>query len=171
MATYQAIAAVSAAIRGLLENSVTLEIAGAEVKLVNADILQSPMADGVGIFLYRISTDPTIHRPGPPGPPIRPVLAENLHYLVTAWSPDPVRQQVLLGWALRVIEDSPLLSASLLNQHGPAPNIFSPGDSVELAAEALSIQDESEIWHAAKAWQQPSISYVARGVRIEPLVP
>ncbi len=166
MATYQAIAAVSTAMRVLLETSVTPETAGAEFKVVNADSLQSPIADGVGIFLYRVTADPVVHGLQPPD---RHFLAMSPHYLVIAWSPDTVRQQMLLGWALRVFEDSPLMSATFLNQNGPAPDVFRPDEKVELISETLTIQDEVAIWNAAKAWQQPSVAYVCRGVRIEPL--
>jgi Pvc16 N-terminal domain len=162
LATYQAIAAVSAALRALLSNAAIPPISGAEFLVVNADSLQSPMADGLGVFLYRASVNTAIHTvPG------RPSLALDLHYFVTAWSGDPIRQQLLLGWAARRLEDSPILTSAMLNQHAPAPGVFRPDESVELAAESLNIQDEVSVWNAVKALQQPSVTYVARGVRID----
>jgi hypothetical protein len=161
MATYQAIAAVSATIRALLAGAAIPAIAGAEFQVVNADSLQSPMADGVAVFLYRIGLNPALRSiPG------RPSLAVDLHYLVNAHSADPIRQQLLLGWSAHVLQATPLLTASMLNQHAPEPGAFPADENVELTAEALAIQDEAAVWNSVHALQQPSIAYVARGVRI-----
>ena len=161
MATYQAIAAVSAALRGLLADSAIPGVAPAEFQVVNADSLQSPMSDGVAILLYRVSLSTTSRNPAARG------LAFDLHYLVAAWNADPIRQQLLLGWAARVFEDVPILTAEILNRHAPSPAVFQTGENVELSAEAVGAQDEAAVWSAVKALQQPAICYAARGVRIE----
>jgi hypothetical protein len=167
LAKYQAIAAVSATLRGVLADSVIPEIAGAEFQVVNADTLQSPMADGVAVFLYHVAANAAPLN-GPPRSD--PGLVLELHYLVTAWAADPIRQQVLLGWAARVLEAVPILSASVLNQHAPATGVFQAAESIRLTAGSLSLQDEASIWGAAKVLPQPSIHYVATGVRLDPSV-
>jgi Pvc16 N-terminal domain len=152
MATYQAIAAVSASIRALLAGAAIPEIAGAEFQVVNADSLQSPMADGVAVFLYRVAVNPAARN------------AIDLHYLVSGYSADPIRQQLLLGWAIHVLDGTPVLTASMLNQHGPGA--FQPEENVQLTPEVLTIQDEASVWNAVRALEQPSAPYVAHGVRI-----
>ncbi|MCU1238723.1 MAG: hypothetical protein JWP63_6690 [Candidatus Solibacter sp.] len=154
MATYQAIAAVSAAIRGVLASAAIPEIAGAEFQVVNADSLQSPMADGVAVFLYRVTESAVI----------RTRRTLDLHYLINAWSADPIRQQLLLGWAIQVLDGTSILTPSLLN--AASPGVFQPDESVQLMAETLAMQDESALWNAVRALQQPSAAYLARGVRI-----
>jgi len=154
MATHQAIAAVSATIRALIAGAAIPETAGAEFQVVNADSLQSPMADGVAVFLYRVTVNSAARN------------AVDLHYLVNACSADPIRQQLLLGWAIHVLDATPILTASVLNQHAPAPGVFQADERVELAAEVLTIQDEANVWNAVRALQQPSAAYVARGVRM-----
>jgi len=156
VATYQALAAVSAAIRGVLTSAVIPEIAGAEIQVVNTDSLQSPMADGVAVLLYRVT----------PNPAMRGQLALDLHYLVNAWSADPIRQQLLLGWAIHVLEATPILSSSFLNQHTEAPGVFQPDEHVELSSETLTMDDESSLWSSVHALPQPSVAYVARGIRV-----
>jgi hypothetical protein len=161
MAKYQAIAAVSATIRALLADAATPAVAGAEFQVVHADSLQSPMADGVAVLLHRITANTALRRaPGTPG------FAADLHYLVNAWSADPLRQQLLLGWAIHVLEATPILSASALNLHAQDAGTFGPDENIELAAESLAIQDEAAVWTAVRALQQPSVAYVARGVQI-----
>jgi hypothetical protein len=160
LATYQAIAAVSAALRGLLTGAANPEIAGAEFQVVNGDTLQSPMADGVALFLCQVAVNNSA-RTGPPA------LAVDLHYLIAAWAADPIRQQVLLGWAAHVLQGTPVLNASMLNPQAPAPPVFRGEESVRLVATPIAMQDETAIWNAARALQQPSLHYVATGVRID----
>ena len=167
MATYQAIAAVSAAVRALLEHAVTSAVAGAEVRVVNSEGLHARPADGVTIYLHRVTANTMVR--GAPGRHGRAGLALDLHYLITAWATDPIRQQSLLGWALRVLEDTAVLTAHALNEQAPGPDVFKADESVELVLEPLSIQDDTAIWNAAGARFETSASYIARGVRIDSL--
>ena len=48
--------------------------------------------------------------------------------------------------------------------------VFSPDESVELIGESLSPAELVNIWEIAKAFQQPSVSYVARGVLIDSMM-
>ena len=171
MAKDKAIAAVSATIRGLLEQSASgVEFAGVRFKVYQAKDLQASEPGVVSIYLYRASVN-TFHRNVPLGiaPSGRrqvPPLGLDLHYLVTAWEPDPLKQQMHLGWAARILEDNPILPASMLNLYFE-PGIFADAESVELAVEPLSLAEEADIWRVATVNRQPSLSYVARRVDIE----
>ncbi len=172
MATDKAVATVSATIRGLLEQSASgTEFAGVRFTVYQAKDLQAPEPGVVSIYLYRVSIN-TTRRSLPPGiaPTGRrqvPPLGLDLHYLVTAWESDPLKQQMLLGWAARILEDNPVLPAGMLNRYASEPGIFGETESVELVAEPVSLREESGIWQVARANRQPSLGYVARRVEIE----
>jgi hypothetical protein len=175
MATYPAIAATSEAVLGLLQ-SATLgtEFDAVEFAHYQANSFESPMSDGVSLYLYRVTVSANRNQPphvGPDGRRYRPPLPLDVHFLVTAWAETAIRQQRLLGFAIRTLEDTPILPAGVLNQHGPEPDVFRPEESVELVYETLSVQDVSYIWEVAQTKEQPSAPYVARMVQIESSVP
>jgi hypothetical protein len=182
LATYHAIAATGQAIVSLLADaSRDTEFAGVQFTLYQASNFQKPMDEGVSLYLYRVSIN-TVGRNQPPsvgpnGQRARPTLPLNLHYLLTAWAQTAARQQLLLGWAMRILEDTPIMPVGLLNQNhfGPAPGAFRPSEQVEIVWEQLSIQDMASIWEVYKSNQQisPQLSatYQARMVAIESTAP
>jgi hypothetical protein len=80
-------------------------------------------------------------------------------------------QQQVLGWAVRVLDETPILPAALLNSHQGGKVVFDPSETVELVWEALSQQDLFDVWEVARTNQQPAASYVARAVVIDSKVP
>ena len=89
-----------------------------------------------------------------------------LHYLLTAWGRTPERQQELLGWAMRTLEDMPTLPASVLNQ-GQASPVFRTDEAVDLIAAPLTQQEMVSVWEVAKPQMQVSMTYVARAVQLD----
>lgn len=171
MARYSAIAATSEAILGLLQSAaVGSEFDGVQFAHYQASDLESPMSEGVSLYLYRITVSANRNLPPPlgrDGRRYRPPIPLDLHFLVTAWAGDAIKQQRLLGFAIRVLEDTPVLPAGVLNQHGPEPDVFRPAETVELVFELLSVQDAGYVWDVAQTKEQPSATYVARMVEIE----
>jgi hypothetical protein len=172
MASYPAIAATSEAILGLLEAAAAdTEFSGRRFALYNATDLQTPMKNGVSLWLYRVAVATTRRNLGPrtgdDGRRYRPSLPLDLHYLLTAWAQDPATQQRLLGWCIRTLEDQPVLPSGLLNHYGPEPDVFRPHESVELVAEALSPADVSDVWEVSPKHREPSMAYLARAVEID----
>jgi hypothetical protein len=171
MATYPAIAATSEAILGLLRNAaVGSEFAGMSFEHYQASNLQSPMSEGVSLYLYRVTVSANRNLPprtGRDGRRYGPPLPLDLHYLAIPWAGDAIKQQRLLGFAVRVLENTPILPAGVLNQHGPEPDVFRPEETVELVYELVSTQDLSEVWKVAQTKEQPAATYVARMVEIE----
>lgn len=173
MATTQAIAATGQAILGLLSDACPKpEFSAASFELYQISNFQSPMAEGISLYLYRVAINgarrnlpPTV---GPNGERYRPAVPLDLHYVATAWARTAVKQQRLLGWAIRLLEDVPILPAGLLNHYGPEPEIFKPSETVEVILESLSLQDWNNLWSASKT-NPPSLSvgYVARMIGIE----
>ena len=176
MAGVYAIPAVGKAILALLAAAVPKpEFAGAEFELYQARHFQNPMQEGISLYLHRLHPANNIRnmppRLLPDGTRRKPSLPIDLHFLLIAWAKDAFKQQRLLGWAMRTLEDTPVLHASLLNQHGPEPDTFRDVESVDLIMETLSIQDIHAIWDIAKANMQPAVAYMVRMLTIDSHVP
>lgn len=175
MANFRAIAATGLAIRGLLEGACPrAEFPTAEFELYRASNFDAPMATGISLYLYRVLVNSS-RRNLPPsvgtdGKRYRPPLPVDLFYMLTAWGPSAEVQQRLLGWAMRELENTPILPSSLLNHYSKEANIFRPPETVELICEVISIQDMNALWEGFKVGktnQQLSQTYVARMVLIE----
>lgn len=172
MATHNAIAAVGQAVLGLLASACPRpEFAAAQFELYQAQNFEAPMDEGVSLFLHRITPANNIRNLPPrvtsDGHRYRPSVPIDLHYLLIAWARDALKQQRLLGWAMREIENTPILHSSLLNQYGPEPDTFAPNETVDLIMETIAIQDMGAIWEVHRHKFQPSIAYTARMVRID----
>jgi hypothetical protein len=76
-------------------------------------------------------------------------------------------QHRLLAWAMRTLDDTPILPVGLLNSVGPESETFHPEEAVELVFEPLSLQDMGVIWDHVKPKVGLSATYVARLVSIE----
>ena len=171
MASYRAIEAVSQAIIGLLKAaSLPPEFSTIEIKSFRpADFSDDPPNPGISLYLYRISVN-TIRRTLPRqvdqnGNRHRQALPIDLHYLLTPWATSAETQQILLGWSMRVLEDTPLLSSQLLNS-----DVFQPDETVEIVSEPLPLQDIINIWDAFKPNFQVSAAYSVRMVPIDSLI-
>lgn len=172
MATFQGIAATGQAILGLLADACPKpDFAAARFELYQVNNFQSPMEEGISLYLYRVAVNATLRNMpptiGPDGKRYRPAIPLDLHYMVSAWAKTPVKQQRLLGWTIRMLEDVPILPAGLLNHYGPETEIFRPSETVELIFDQLTLQDFNNLWTAARVNPPLSANYVARIVRIE----
>ncbi len=179
MATERAISTISLALRGLLLSArpTTGDLAfikDAVIDLYLAENFSKKPPLTVSIYLFR-TTVSQARRNLPPkvatdGKKYRPPLPLDLHYMVTAWATKPETQQILLGWAMRVIEDTPTMSSGFLNSFDPAAP-FGPDETVDIVYEPQSVQDMLAIWEVGKPNIQPSATYVARVVPIDSRVP
>ncbi len=175
MATYHAIAATSQALLGLLRDACPrTEFPTADFFLYQATDFEKPMEEGVSLFLYRVTINGSMRnlppRLAPDGRRYRPSLPVDLHYLLTPWAKDTEKQQRLLGWSMRVIEDVPILPAGLLNYYMPEPEVFHPTETVEVICDPLSIQDWTALWDKLQPKIQTSVTYLARMVALESTV-
>jgi uncharacterized protein DUF4255 len=175
LATYRAIAATGLAIRGFLESSCpTSEFPNAQFELYRPNNFDSPMEIGISLYLYRVQVN-TSRRNLPPsvapdGKRFRPPLPLDLYYMMTVWGQTAEVQQRLLGWAMRELENTPILPSSLLNHYVPEVDTFRPAETVELICETISLQDMNTLWDGFKTNktnQHVSVTYVARMLLIE----
>lgn len=172
MAKAQAIAVTGQTILGLLADNIPKsEFTNARFELYQTGNFEKPMEEGLSLFLYRIEINPGLrnapNRIGLDGISRRPPLPLDLYYLMTVWAKDVIKQQRILGWAMRTLEDAPVLSAARLNHFGTEADVFRPNETVEILYHSLSIQDLSNIWSAFKVSLPMSVAYIARVVGID----
>jgi hypothetical protein len=174
MATWNAIAATTRAILGLLEDSYPREEFG-KLAFTPAHVSEfagdKVPADGFTLCLYRVAINGSVRnlppRIAPSGEKYRPSLPIDLQYLLTPWAGDVEKQQSLLGWGMRQLEDNTILPAGLLNRFLKQPDVFGTHETVELFFEPLSLTDFTNVWDKLKPRMQTSASYVARMVLID----
>jgi hypothetical protein len=175
MATYAALAAVGTALVNLLKDASRSEFPQAKFKLFQAADFGDPAAipnpEGASVYLYRLAANTNRRnlppRTEPDGTRTRPPLPLDLFFLITPWASSADKQLRLLGWIMRVIEDSNILPASLLNELEQDGAIFEPGESVELFYDPIGLNDMAVLWENLKQVKTlPSVTYVARMVRL-----
>jgi hypothetical protein len=129
-----------------------------------------PMEAGVSLFLYRVYLNGAFRAPAgrltPEGQRQRPRLPVDLHFLLTAWGREASLQHAITGWMMRVLEDTSILPAGLLNTR--FAGVFGPSETVEVALADLPTEDLLHIWELlGHDVYHLSVPYVARNVHIE----
>ena len=120
MAKAQAIAVIGQTVLGLLADNIPkTEFSNARFELYQtSNFAAAPMEEGISLFLYRVEINAGLRnlpvQIGLDGVSRRPPLPLDLYYLLTIWAKDVVKQQRILGWAMRILEDAPVLSAARL---------------------------------------------------------
>lgn len=176
MAKAQAVSAVGQTILGLLADNISrTDFPNALFELYQPSDFQSPMAEGVSLFLYRVEINAGMrnlpNQIGLDGIVRRAPLPLDLNFLLTAWAKNVVKQQRLLGIAMQTLADAPVLSAERLNNFSPEPDVFRPDERVEVIFNSLSLQDISNLWSAFKIGLPVSVGYIARVVGIDSTIP
>ena len=178
MATYPAIAATGLAVVGLLKDaSAGTEFADLRIDLLQAGDFQAgpPISEGISLYTYRVAVNTSRRNlpptTGPDGRRYRAPLPLDLYFLLSPWAKTAVRQLRILGWAMRELQNTPILPAGLLNHYGPEHDTFRPSEAVELFCESPTLQDMSYVLEPIKSSQPLSVTYVARMVLIESLIP
>jgi hypothetical protein len=93
-------------------------------------------------------------------------LPLDLQFLITLWGGEASQQHSLAGWIMRVLEDTPVLPASVMNS--VIPDVFREEESVQIVLADLSTEDLFRIWAGiGNNAYQLSIPYVARVAHIE----
>lgn len=177
MADYRAIMAISEAIMGLLRTSYRPDLFNNELEFkvfTSKDFANNTIANGASLFMYRIFCN-GVHRlpPGrvrPDGKMDQTQLPLELHFLITVWGSDASLQNTLAGWIMRILEDTPILPAGVLNS--VVPGVFHPDETVDILLAELRTEDLFRIWDVLglNAYQL-SIPYVARVINIESIQP
>ena len=173
MANVFAIHSVGNSIVTLLRNTYPQQIGGVALpactfELVSSGQLAGDIADSthLSLYLYRITVNEhsrQIRRPLAASDSRTP-LGLDLHYLLSAWSANPLDEQVTMAWAMRQLHQFPVLDASLLSPEAG----WAPDEVVQIIPAELSNEDVMRIWDAIDPAYRLSVSYVARLVRLDP---
>ena len=173
MANYRAIAAASATLLNLLRDRYPAQDFGGgslNVQLYQASNFASPMTEGLAICLWRVTPNISRRATGPRtdihGRRFKPSLPVDLHYLLVPYAADAQRQQRLLGWMLRAMEELGPLVASQLNHFLAESNVFAEAETVDMVLDPLAIPDQLSLWDRIKA-MPPCATYVMRMVLID----
>ena len=172
MADFHAIQVTCDAIMRLLQESYSPDAiepaTHLQFEVYATEDFRNHMVQGVSLFLYRVHVNSTQRSPlvkDPVGNMRRQLLPLDLHLFVTVWAPKASLQHAILGWTMRLLEDTPVLSSSLLN--GVRADTFGGDETVELVAGQLTNEELMRIWDDLGTEYQLSVPYIARVVRIE----
>jgi hypothetical protein len=196
MSSALAIGAVSAVLRNYLDNGlidVGAPLSPTKITAVAPDTIKLDEPEptpSLNLFLYRTSRNQGWTEFGLPsfdgngGRVSAPPLALNLHYLLTAYGNADFEAEILLGYAMHLLHERPVLDRAAIRralQPGPLDSSILPPAFQALTAsdladqiEAVTITDEpmdseemSRLWSAMQAHYRPTASYVVSVVLIE----
>jgi hypothetical protein len=127
---------------------------------------QSPPDDvRITLFLYRVTVNEHLRNAGRVnGRLVEAPLSVDLHYLLTSWAEEPLKEQLTLAWAMRQLHMHPVLDRSSLSPEAG----WDAGDVVQIIPAELSNEDIMRVWDSLETAYRLSVSYIARVVRIDP---
>lgn len=205
MSNALAIAGVSAVIRDLLDSGmidhdvVDAMGQGVTVTAVAPDTIQIEGAEArpqLNVFLHQATPNAAWRNVGLPsrdGQGVRlgnPPLALDLHYLVTAYGVTDLQAEVLLGYAMQLLHETPVLARDAIRTALNPPNAPVDGSSLPAVYQALrasdladqyeqikitpapmSTEEMSKLWSALQAHYRPTSAYHVSVVLIEATQP
>ncbi len=201
MSSALAIAGVSAVIKdlldsGLIDGQITDTMGqGVTVSVAAPDsiVLGSDAGPRLNLFLHQVTPNPGWRNVGLPGYDGlgrqrigNPPLALDLHYLLTAYGSSDLHAEVLLGYAMQLMHETPVLARNAIRKalNPPAspvngsllPSVYQAlrasdlADQVEqikITQQAMGMEELSKLWTALQAHYRPSAVYQATVVLIE----
>lgn len=189
MSDYTALGGVSRSLRTLLQDRMGIPplpsgFTTVPVTIGTPDEDDDVEVPRVNLFLYRVTENrfyknQEIPGHGHPAAYGRPPLTLDLHYLVTAYGQtketgaqfsDETLAQWLLGSAMRVLHDYPVITEDLENGDGNPildPSLLGEFEQVKLCLEPLSLEDLTKAWTALTIPFRLSAAYTVSVVQIE----
>lgn len=199
MSSPLAIAAVTAVLRDLLNNGlIDHNITGSlgsnvDITVVPPDIIPVDAATGrtqLNLFMYQVTPNAGWRNEGLPSRDGRgsrlsnPPLALDLHYLLTAYGSAELHSEILLGYAMHLLHETPVLDRQAIRtalSGGTVPGAILPpafqalsasdlADQVEqikITPMTMSTEEMSKLWAALQAHYRPTAAYHVSVVLIE----
>lgn len=199
MSTALAIASVTAVLKDLLQNGVIDHDLTSSVGdvLVTAlppdriDISETTGKSQLNLFLYQVTQNAAWRNTALPsrdsaGTPLtNPPLALDLHYLLTAYGVKDLHGEILLGYGMQLLHETPVLTRESIRRALAPPSPV--GDSslppelralfdselaeqveqVRITPESLNTEEVSKLWSAFQARYRPTAAYQASVVLIQ----
>jgi Pvc16 N-terminal domain len=197
MSSPLAIAAVTAALKDLLNDGLLnhdlSQIGSFSVTSTPPDRITTGETEPnqLNLFLYQVTANPGWRNVQLPsrdgdGSPLRSTpLALDLHYLLSAYGAQDLNAEILLGYAMQLLHETPMLSRAqlrtVLGGVSPVDGSILPGpfgtlsaldlaDQVELVKITpvfLTAEELSKMWTAMQARYRPTMAYMVSVVLIE----
>lgn len=189
MSNYLTVGGVSAVLRWLLTNALTnggpttiLGGGSPDITATSPDLVpvgpdEQPR---INIFMYYASLNPALRNQELPsrnaqGAQIgNPPLALNLHYLVTAYGANQFDPEILLGWAMKVLHDTPVVARTTIEDalddllHNPVTPegtlingslLANQFEHLRITPETLTTEEIYRLWTAFQTNYRPTTSY------------
>ena len=128
----------------------------------------------VNLFLYHTVLDAAwcnqdLPRQARPGEVSQPPLALNLYYLITAYGEDnnELIAQFLLGRAMRVLHDHPLLMPKEISDALADSELHDQIERVRITPQPMSLEEMSKLWMTFQTQYRISAAYEVSVVLIE----
>lgn len=178
MSNALAIGAVTATLRNLLLAGLSNELSGGSVTTKSPDIARdsNDTRNQVNLFLYHLTYDaawlnmniPNQIKPNESGFPPLPLV---LHYLITAYGEnddalDPT-SHLLLGTAMRVLHDHPLLGADEIKIALNGNDLGDQVERVRITPQSLTVDEMSKLWTTFQTNYRISTAFQVSVVLIE----
>jgi hypothetical protein len=201
MSTALAIAAVTAVLKDLLNNGLIDHNVSASVGEVTVSALPPDRIDALeaelnksrlNLFLYQVTPNVGWRNVGLPSHNGRgerinnPPLALDLHYLLTAYGAEEFHGEILLGYGMQLLHETPVLTreAIRISLAPPTPVVGGGGlppamqalftsdlaeqvEQIKIIPEALNTEELSNLWPAFQAKYRPTAAYQVSVVLIE----
>jgi hypothetical protein len=200
MSNALAMASVTALLRnllddGMVDDTVVGSVGNVKVTALAPDLitLAGDAPSQLNLFLYQVTPNPGWRNVGLPSRNANgdrltnPPLALDLHYLLTAYASRDLHAEILLGYAMQILHETPGLSREAIRRGlgDPAlsvdPTHLLPPDlraiatseldeqveAVKLTPQIMPADDVSKLWTALQSKLRPSVTYTASVVLIE----
>jgi hypothetical protein len=201
MSSALAIAGVTAVLRdllqdGLINQNVAAVIGGSvSVSVGPPDRVVPPNgneASQLNLFLHQVTPNTGWRNEGLPSRDAsgrhrlsNPPLALDLHYLISAYSSGDLHAEILLGYAMQFLHETPVLARQAIrNALTPSPPPGTPlqralaesglADQIEqikITPAYLNTEEMSKLWTAIQSHYRPTAAYVVSVVLIEAVAP
>jgi len=194
-----ALAAITAVLRDLLNNGlIDNDITGAlgnnvTVTALPPDLIQIDSGNAraqLNLFLHQVTPNAGWRNQGLPSRDDRgrrlsnPPLALDLHYLLTAYGAAELQSEILLGYAMHLLHEIPVLDRqairTALSGGAVDASILPPAfgalaaadladqlEQIKITPEMLSTEEMSRLWSAMQAHYRPTTAYHLSVVLIE----
>ncbi len=199
MSNALAIASVSAVLKdllntGVIDHQLSGVVGEVTVSALPPDrVLPEGQAETsrINIFMYQVTPNAGWRNVGYPSRDAdgdrvaNPPLGLDLHYLVSAYGASEFHAEILLGYALQLLHETPILTRDAirktLSPASPVTGAILPppldtlvaselADQVEqirLTPETMSVEEISKLWGAIQSHYRPTAAYQASVVLIE----
>ena len=195
-----ALAAVTAVLRdllhdGLVNHDVPADLGGDfSVSSSPPDRVFPPNVteeNRLNLFLHRVTPNEGWRNRGLPSTDGRgnrvgnPPLALDLHYLLTAYGAEDLRAEILLGYGMQLLHETPVLTRGAIRKALEAPvpiseTMLPPGlgtlsaqdiadqiEQIKITPKVFNCEEMGRMWMALQAHYRPSAAYLVSVVLIE----